>query len=81
MNRKTANDKKFLLPFTSIAVCFSLIKVGGRADNLKRREGSPKDRPSEASLSFFLESWLILKSKSRISREKFLGLKFTAAFA
>ena len=26
---------------------------------LKRREGGPKGRPSEASLNFFLESWLI----------------------
>ena len=27
---------------------------------LKRREGGPKGRPSEASLNFFWECWLIL---------------------
>ena len=40
---------------------------------LKRREGGPKGWPSEASLNFFLESWLFLKHKSRINREKFEG--------
>ena len=34
-------------------------------NHLKRREGGPKGRPSEASLNFFLECWLILEQKSQ----------------